>query len=132
MTKKELLRRERLSETLAGLGFDEHEAEALRRISGTLKRWHEMECGTEGGCIERDGDTGRPYWVSEWGTRPAPSGGIDRGPQRQERGQRAGGLHPNRPARRSPVHPEAGRRARGRGSGRVLLTRYLCLLKGRP
>jgi hypothetical protein len=69
MTKKELLRRERLSETLAGLGFDEHEAEALRRISGTLKRWHEMECGTEGGCIERDGDTGRPYWVSEWGTQ---------------------------------------------------------------
>lgn len=29
------------------------DAESLRRISMTLHRWHELECGTDGGCIER-------------------------------------------------------------------------------
>lgn len=28
-----------------------------------LHRWHEMECGTDNGCIERDEDgKGRPFW----------------------------------------------------------------------
>lgn len=29
------------------------DAESLRRISMTLHRWHELECGVDGGCIER-------------------------------------------------------------------------------
>ena len=32
------------------------DAESLRRISMTLHRWHELECGTDSGCIERDDD----------------------------------------------------------------------------
>jgi hypothetical protein len=46
------------------LGFTSEEAEKLRRISMTLQRWHELECGSESGCIERDEKTGLPYWRS--------------------------------------------------------------------
>jgi len=69
MTKTEHARRARLSEVLQSLGFTEEEGETLRRISLTLQRWHELECGTNSGCIERDDATGRPYWVSEWGAQ---------------------------------------------------------------
>lgn len=69
MTKTEHARRARLSEVLRSLGFTEEECDTLRRISLTLQRWHELECGTDSGCIERDETTGRPYWVSEWGAQ---------------------------------------------------------------
>lgn len=45
------------------LGIAPDDAMALRRISMTLRRWHELECGTESGAIERDDSTGRAYWV---------------------------------------------------------------------
>lgn len=51
----------------AGITWDD--AAALRRISMTLKRWHEGECGTEDGHIERDEATGRTYWVSAYNGR---------------------------------------------------------------
>ena len=65
-TKREILRQIRQSETLQGLGFTEPEAAALRRISMTLSRWYELECGTEAGHIERDEETGKPYMITEW------------------------------------------------------------------
>lgn len=40
------------------------DALALRRISMTLHRWHELECGTDHGCIERDEKTGKPHWYN--------------------------------------------------------------------
>lgn len=39
------------------------DAESLRRISMTLHRWHELECGSDTGAIERNETTGKPYWV---------------------------------------------------------------------
>lgn len=69
MTKAESARRTQLAVALHTLGFTYEESRALRRISLTLRRWHEMECGTEWGCIERDPETDRPYWVSEWGAQ---------------------------------------------------------------
>lgn len=45
----------------AGLSYDH--AIALRRISMTLHRWHELECGTDRGAIERDETTGKTYWL---------------------------------------------------------------------
>lgn len=63
-SKKEILRQQRQSETLQSLGFTEAEAEQLRRISTTLQRWHELECGIDGGCVERDEETGKTYWRS--------------------------------------------------------------------
>ena len=45
-----------------GVSYDD--VVALRRISMTLSRWSELECGTDGGCIERDEKTGIPYWYN--------------------------------------------------------------------
>jgi len=69
MTKREAERLTRQMDTLRALGFTRDECDSLRRISMTLQRWHERECGTDGGCIERDETTGKPYWVSTWGSQ---------------------------------------------------------------
>jgi hypothetical protein len=70
MTKSESLRRFTLERYLIlSLGFTSDEAAALRRISNTLRRWHELECGTDGGFIERDEATGKPYWLTDSGRR---------------------------------------------------------------
>src|SRR5882724_5215666 len=66
------------------------DAESLRRISMTLRRWHELECGIDGGCIERgalvrrkiatpmgpaitetfeSNENGAPYWANHNGDR---------------------------------------------------------------
>jgi hypothetical protein len=51
-------------------GVTYQDAQALRRISMTLHRWHEAECGTEHGCIERDEETGLAHWYNpDVGTR---------------------------------------------------------------
>lgn len=49
---------------LTSLGISRDDAESLRRISMTLHRWHELECGTGSGAIERDEKTGVPYWYN--------------------------------------------------------------------
>jgi hypothetical protein len=64
MTKNEALRRARLDSYLLTLGFTDSEVSSLRRINSTLQRWHEMECGTDHGVIERDDATGKPFWIS--------------------------------------------------------------------
>lgn len=48
--------------TAAGIGHGD--AVQLRRIAMTLHRWGELECGIDGGCIERDEKTGVPYWYN--------------------------------------------------------------------
>jgi hypothetical protein len=70
MNKTELECRARLTATLTALGFTESEVESLRRISNTLQRWYEMECGTDTGAIERDEDTGKPFLRSSSGRWP--------------------------------------------------------------
>ena len=47
---------------LRSLGISQEDAFALRRISMTLHRWHELECGDASGwCLERDEKTGKPH-----------------------------------------------------------------------
>ena len=62
-TKREFERQMRQNDTLRQLGFTQHEADQLRRISMTLQRWHELECGDSNEyaswCIAR----------GEWGPR---------------------------------------------------------------
>ena len=72
MTKRELERLQHQERTLVSLGFTQDEAAALRRISMTLQRWHELECGTDQGCIERDGENadGKPFMTYERGNGP--------------------------------------------------------------
>lgn len=68
MTRKEWERRAHMFRALASYGITAEDAETLRRISGTLSRWAEGECGTEnGGAIERDDATGKPFWTYEAG-----------------------------------------------------------------
>lgn len=60
MTKREAQRQNQQADTLQSLGFTYGEAEALRRISLTLRRWFEHECN---GNIERDEERGnKPFW----------------------------------------------------------------------
>jgi hypothetical protein len=53
---------------LTGLGFAPSEIAALQRISRTLRRWYELECGDGNDraswAIERDEKTDRPYMVT--------------------------------------------------------------------
>jgi hypothetical protein len=54
--------------TLISAGISEEDARALRRISMTLHRWHELECGTANGeAIERDEQTKVPYLTFDTG-----------------------------------------------------------------
>lgn len=57
-----------LIERLKAAGISELDALALRRISMTLHRWHELECGDGNDyaswSIERDEMTDRPYMVT--------------------------------------------------------------------
>lgn len=66
MTRKEANRQATLLAALASLGFTNEEAKTLRRISNTLRRWFELECGNSNDwgswVIERDGN-GPPYMV---------------------------------------------------------------------
>lgn len=39
-------------------GISQGDAFTLRRIALTLHRWHELQCGSDYGCIERDETTG--------------------------------------------------------------------------
>lgn len=69
---------------LQALGISWVDACALRRISMTLHRWHELECGIDGACIERGyynrpvgggprafshDENGIPYWANHNGER---------------------------------------------------------------
>lgn len=68
MTKREALRQTEQENRLLSLGFTRGEADQLRRISMTLHRWYELECGDSNQygdwAIERDdnGD-GKPFMV---------------------------------------------------------------------
>jgi len=66
MTRTEARRRDAQELALLAMGYTRAEAESLRRASVTLRRWHERECGTDGGCIERDDTTNKPHWNSSW------------------------------------------------------------------
>lgn len=75
-TKRELEQRAQYYQALQSLGFTHEECEQLRRISMTLHRWHEMECGDDNGCIEREEQTNKPYWLnSRTMKRHVPDGG---------------------------------------------------------
>lgn len=60
---------------IISLGISDDDARALRRISMTLRRWHELECGTGDDrttySVERDGDEpdSKPYLRVQYPTR---------------------------------------------------------------
>ena len=57
---------------LVNIGIDRSDAYALRRIAMRLHRWHELECGVEGGGVERDEATNKVTWYSSRTGQRAP------------------------------------------------------------
>jgi hypothetical protein len=72
MTKYEAQRLNHQEKALLSLGFTREEANKLRRISMTLHRWYELECGDGNGCVERDEETGKCYWLNSVTMRRYP------------------------------------------------------------
>lgn len=54
-------------------GIKYADAVALRRIAMTLDRWHELECGTDTGAVERDEATGKTFWYNSMTGRRHPT-----------------------------------------------------------
>ncbi len=54
-------------------GISYHDAVALRRVAMTLHNWHEQECGTESGGVERDETTGKTYWYNSFSNKRYPT-----------------------------------------------------------
>ena len=67
MNRREAIRQNGQENALQALGFTRDEAAALRRISMTLRRWYELECGDGNDygswAIERDEVTDIPYMI---------------------------------------------------------------------
>lgn len=82
-TKREFEQRQHYYRALQSLGFTYDECEQLRRISMTLRRWHEMECGNDNGCIERDEQTGKAYWRNSYNDRRFPIADRETGAKRR-------------------------------------------------
>jgi hypothetical protein len=61
-SRKDAIDTEEMLRRLERVGIARQDAEALRRISMQLHRWHELECGVENGGVERDETTGKTYW----------------------------------------------------------------------
>lgn len=81
MNKREYERRSYQEDALRGLGFTFEECDKLRRISNTLQRWHELECGIGEGqvsrSVERDGEEpdSKPYMRVQY---PTANGYVSR------------------------------------------------------
>jgi hypothetical protein len=57
---------------LEKIGIERDDAYALRRIAMTLHRWHELECGIDNGCIERDEQTNKAYMLNSMSMKRSP------------------------------------------------------------
>ena len=83
MNRKESERITRQEWALEELGFTQDEARKLRRISMTLRRWYELECGDGNVCIERDEKTGKAYWLNSNTMRRFPIADRESGSKRR-------------------------------------------------
>lgn len=67
MTKRDAMDLIHQQNRLMALGISRDDADTLRRISMTLRRWFELECGDSNDysswAIERDETTNKPYMV---------------------------------------------------------------------
>jgi hypothetical protein len=79
MTKREAMRQTHQENTLLALGFTRAEADALRRISIRLQHWYEKECGIGNGCVERDEQTNKTYWLNGETGRRYPIADLETG-----------------------------------------------------
>src|SRR5665213_1734804 len=83
MNRREAMDANAREAALLNNGVSIEDAEALRRISMALHRWHERECGTDGGCIERDDATNKTFWLSSASGRRWPIPDRDTGARKR-------------------------------------------------
>ena len=72
MNKREAWQQEQMFNALQQNGIDRNDIHALRRISMQLHRWHELECGVDGGGVERDEQTGKVTWYNAYTGKRTP------------------------------------------------------------
>jgi len=81
MTKREAQEYNWMIDRMRALGISAEDCAKLRRISMTLRRWFELECGTGDGqvsrSVERDGENGdgKPFMRIQF---PTAHGYVDR------------------------------------------------------
>ena len=70
MTKREQQEKQWMLDSLQRAGISSDDLQPLRRISMTLRRWFELECGTGTDsvsvCIERDEQTDKPFCRTQY------------------------------------------------------------------
>jgi hypothetical protein len=66
--KVEFLERDVVSQLLKSEGVSTRDAEELAKISMRLRKWKQLEVGTDGGHIERQENTNMPFWVRDDGS----------------------------------------------------------------
>lgn len=59
--------------SLLQTGMEHAGATALRRIAMQLHAWHERECGSDRGCVERDETTGKTYELNAYTGKRYPT-----------------------------------------------------------
>jgi hypothetical protein len=57
---------------LTQAGISVEHAVRLRKDAMMLHRWHELECGIDNGCVERDEATGKTYWLNSFTGKRSP------------------------------------------------------------
>lgn len=84
MTKREAQELFHQQNRLMALGISFADADSLRRISMTLHRWFELECGDSNAygswAIERDDTTERPFMVHHHYRHGSGTDGVSRTP----------------------------------------------------
>lgn len=70
-------------EAVMKTGINYEDAVALRRISMTLRRWYELECGTDNGFVERDETTGKTYWLNAMTGNRYPTPDREKGAEKR-------------------------------------------------
>ena len=83
MTKREQEQRHFMFNALQAAGISYDDADALRLISIRLRSWFERECGTDNGCIERDEDTGKTYWLNSSSGKRYPIRDMETGARKR-------------------------------------------------
>ena len=82
-TKREFEERQHMFSALQSAGIDYRDCDALRLISLRLQSWFERECGTDNGCIERDEQTGKPFWLSSRNMKRYPIRDMETGARKR-------------------------------------------------
>jgi len=82
-TKREFQERQHMYNALQAHGISYQDCDKLRLISVRLRSWFEREYGTDNGCIERDDETGKTYWLNSHSGKRYPIRDMETGARKR-------------------------------------------------